>query len=116
MTSKTSLFGNSKELQLRTCNYGEPHARLVKWKRGNFCRGEGEVGKGCYLKKNTLEETGSLKFSDFSLAVLWQSLNGWVVARPREILPFLAGWKSSNLLDGDVRSSLPVGSATDAER
>ena len=56
--------------------YNSGYASPVKQGKKLFHRGEGEVGKGCYLKKNTLEETGSLKFSDFSLAELWQCLIG----------------------------------------
>ena len=42
------LFGNSKELQFGTCNYGEPEASYVKQERQHFYRGEGRVVRGCY--------------------------------------------------------------------
>lgn len=43
---KNVLFGNNKELQSRTCNYGGPHRRPLKLRRGNsFYRGEEKVGE-----------------------------------------------------------------------
>lgn len=52
-TSKTGLFGSIKELQLRTGNYGKPHASPVKQRRGNsFIEEEGEMGGAVINKKS----------------------------------------------------------------
>ena len=54
------LFGSSKELQLRTCNYGELLANPGKVReRKLFDRGEGGAGRGCYKQKSPLEETAN---------------------------------------------------------
>lgn len=53
---KIGLFQSSKELQLGTCSYVEPH---VKQKRENsFIKKKGKLG-GTVIKKSQLEETGS---------------------------------------------------------
>ena len=45
---------------------------------------EDKVVRVCYKQKSPLEKTGSLKYSGFSLAELWQSLIGWAVAMQGE--------------------------------
>lgn len=52
---KIGLFQSSKELQLGTCSYVEPH---VKQKRENSFIKKGKLG-GTVIKKSQLEETGS---------------------------------------------------------
>ena len=43
---------DSKELQLRTCNHGEPHASLVKQKMKLFYREKGKLGGAVINKKS----------------------------------------------------------------
>ena len=86
-----------------TCKSGKAKARKL------FYRVEGEIGRGCYWKKSSLDETGSLKYGGFSLAQfwqLWQSLIGWGVARLGEKLPLPASGSKVATLPARVARSL----------
>ena len=48
------LFVSSKELQIRAYDYGEPHACLVKQRRGNsFIEEKGKLG-GAVINKMSI--------------------------------------------------------------
>ena len=108
-TSKMGLFRSSKELQFGTCNCQTTCKSGKAKERKLFYRVEGEIGRGCYWKKSSLDETGSLKYGGFSLAQLWQlwqSLIGWGVARVGEKLPFPASGCKVATLPARVARSL----------
>lgn len=65
-TNKMCLFESSK--QFRTHDYSEPQASVVKQARGDSFIEKGKLPG--LQTKSPLEETGSLKYSDFSLAEL----------------------------------------------
>lgn len=64
------LLRNSKELQLGTCGLKVNNAQVQR-NKGEKCSFM-DLG-GALLMKSSLEETGTSKFSDFSLAELWRS-------------------------------------------
>ena len=46
------LFRSNKELQFRTCSYGDPQASLVKLRRGNSFIEKGNLGGTVINKKS----------------------------------------------------------------
>ena len=60
-TSKMGLFRSSKELQFRTCNYGEPHVSPIKQRKGNSFIERRRNWEGLLKTKRLLQETRSLR-------------------------------------------------------
>ena len=57
-----SLFGISKELQVRVCSHGEPLASLPAARESPLCRGEEEIGKAL-VNIGGIESSGCGGFS-----------------------------------------------------
>ena len=71
-------------------NYGHMNTANHKQARGNAFIEKGKLPG--LQTKSLLEETGSLMYSDFSLAELQQSLIGWDVARRKKNLSSSFRW------------------------
>lgn len=105
-TNSQSDISPAKLVFLRTAIWnllfdGKPHASQEnKAEKHSFIE-DRETQRG-WCKQSPLEETGSLKRSDFSLTELFQPFIGWVAARQEEDSP-PSSWSSG------IEKQLPVG-------